>query len=123
MKRILFVDDERNILEGLRNRLRHQRQNWNMEFVKSAREALDAMDREHFDVIVSDLRMPGMDGVALLRWVREAYPAVARIVLSGHADEGAMLRATAIAHQFLRKPSDPGVLESLVARVCDVQAL
>jgi HD-like signal output (HDOD) protein len=122
-KRILFVDDERNILEGLRNRLRHRRQNWDMEFVESAREALDAMERERFDVVVSDLRMPGMDGVALLRRVREAHPAVARIVLSGYADEGAMLRATAIAHQFLPKPSDPGVLESVVARVCDLQAL
>ena len=123
MKRILFVDDECNILEGLRNRLRHQRQKWDMEFVGSAREALEVMEREHFDVVVSDLRMPGMDGVALLRRVREAYPAVARIVLSGHADQGAMLRAMAIAHQFLPKPNDPGVLESMVARVCDLQAL
>lgn len=122
-KRILFVDDERNILEGLRHRLRHQRQNWDMEFVESAREALEVMGREHFDVIVSDLRMPGMDGVALLRWVRRTHPAVARIVLSGHADQDAMMRAMAIAHQFLPKPSDPGMIESAVARVCDLQAL
>jgi len=122
-KRILFVDDERNILEGLRHRLRHQRQNWDMEFVESAREALDLMERERFDVVVSDLRMPEMDGVALLRRVREAHPAVARIVLSGHADQDVMLRAMAIAHQFLPKPSDPGLIESAVARVCDLQAL
>jgi HD-like signal output (HDOD) protein len=122
-KHILFVDDERDILEGLRNRLRHHRQKWEMSFVESGSEALAALAREPFDVIVSDMRMPGMDGNALLQQVRETYPAVTRIVLSGHANEGAMLRAVATAHQYLLKPCDPGVLEGLVDRVCGLQDL
>lgn len=122
-KRILFVDDEHSLLEGLRNRLRHQRHKWDMKFAGSGREALEVLAREHFDVIVSDLRMPDMDGATLLQRVREAYPSVTRIVLSGHADESAMFRTMAAAHQFLPKPCDPGVLENVVDRACNLQTL
>ncbi|NTV53257.1 MAG: HDOD domain-containing protein [Candidatus Firestonebacteria bacterium] len=120
-KQILFVDDEQNILNGLRHRLHYQREKWDMTFVESGREALAALERAHFDVIISDMRMPEMDGPALLQRVRETHPGVARIVLSGHADEEAMLRVMATAHQFLFKPCDFGLLESIISRVCNLQ--
>lgn len=120
-RRILFVDDERNILEGLRHRLHHQRRRWEMRFVESGREALEVLAGERFDVIVSDMRMPEMDGTALLRAVWQEYPEMARIVLSGHADERAMLHAMTIAHQFLPKPCDAAVLVNVVERVCDLR--
>lgn len=122
-KRILFVDDEPLVLAALSNRLRPQRHKWDMVFVPSGEEALEALARAPADVIVTDMRMPGMDGPTLLHRVCEDYPGVARIVLSGHAEKGAVLRAMATAHQFLPKPSDAGLLELAIERVCAVQSL
>jgi HD-like signal output (HDOD) protein len=120
-KRILFVDDERSLLDGLRARLRPQRTRWQMSFVDSGHLALEFLAHEPVDVVVSDIRMPGMDGTALLEQVRDRYPGVARIVLSGHADDGALIRAMATAHVFLPKPCEAGVLEGVVERVCGLQ--
>jgi len=122
-KRIIFVDDEPSILEGLRNRLRRQRRVWEMSFVGSGREALQALSDEPFDVIVSDMRMPEMDGATLLASVQAKYPSVARIVLSGHSELESALRAVPVAHQFLTKPCDAGVLENVVERACRLQTL
>jgi putative nucleotidyltransferase with HDIG domain len=122
-RRILFVDDEQSILEGLRNRLRRKRDQWEMHFALGGKEALLQLLEQPFDVIVTDMRMPGMDGAALLREVQSFYPDVVRIVLSGHAEFEAALRAVPVAHQFLAKPCDPGVLENVVERACQLQRL
>jgi len=122
-KHILFVDDEPLILEGLRNRLRRQRGKWEMTFVGSGREALKVLESTPVDVVVSDMRMPGMDGATLLKTVKENYPGVARIMLSGHAELESAVRAVLVAHQFLTKPCDVGVLENVIERVCSLQAL
>ena len=66
MRRVLFVDDEDNVLQGLRRMLRDMRRDWVMEFAASGEEGLRALEASHFDVVVSDMRMPGMDGAALL---------------------------------------------------------
>jgi len=121
--RILFVDDEPKILEGLRHRLHRQRNKWHMLFVQSGPAALDVLAREPIDVIVSDMRMPEMDGATLLKKVQELHPRVVRIVLSGHAELETALRAVPVAHQFLSKPCEPGVLENVVERACNLQSL
>jgi HD-like signal output (HDOD) protein len=123
MKRILFVDDDPNVLEGLESRLRRQRKKWIMRFVGSGKEALEILGTEPFDVVVSDMRMPKMDGATLLKAVQERHPEVVRIVLSGHADLECSLRAVPVAHQFLTKPCEPGLIESVVERACSLQAL
>ena len=123
MKRILFVDDEQSVLSGLRNALRKQRSHWNMAFALGGQAALAELAKEPTDVIVSDMRMPGMDGASLLERVRDEYPGVARIVLSGHAEPEALMRATRVAHQFLSKPCDPETLRVVVERTCNVQLL
>ncbi len=122
-KHVLFVDDDPGILEGLRNRLRRQRSKWEMTFVESGREALEVLDTRPIDVIVTDMRMPEMDGAALLERVQEKHPEVARIVLSGYAEMESTLRAVPIAHQFLTKPCDTGVLENVVERACALGTL
>ncbi len=122
-KRILFVDDEPRILEGLQHRLRRQRRRWEMSFVGSGREALEVLAAESIDVIVSDMRMPQMDGVTLLRRVQNEHSRVVRIILSGHAELENAIRAVPVAHQFLNKPCDAGVLENVVDRACSLQAL
>lgn len=123
MKRILFVDDEPKILDGLRDLLRKERKQWDMVFALGGQEALDELARGRFDVVVSDMRMPGIDGVMLLKMVKEKYPATARIILSGHAEREAVVNALPVAHQFLSKPCDADVLRTVVDRACGLQAL
>ena len=69
-RKILFVDDSREILEGLRVMLRRQRHEWDMTFVESGRMALRVLQAAPHDVIVSDIRMPEMDGCTLLTNLR-----------------------------------------------------
>ena len=123
MKHILFVDDEPMILQGLQNLLRKQRRKWNMVFAEGGEQALSKLAERHFDVIVSDMRMPGIDGATLLKKVQKDYPHMVRIVLSGHAEMEAALRAIPVSHQFLSKPCDSGNLEDAIERACDLKAL
>lgn len=123
LRHVLFVDDEANVLGALANRLRRHRDRWNMVFAGSGADALSALTASRFDVIVSDLRMPGMDGAELLERVRASFPHVIRIVLSGHADQQAMIRALPFAHQYLTKPCAAEVLAETVDRACQLQTL
>ena len=114
MFRVLFVDDEPQILNGLRWMLSGSKERWQVLFAGSGSLALQMMEVSPVDVIVSDIRMPEMTGPQLLREVRRLYPATARVVLSGFADE-AMIRDTiGVAHQFLSKPCDAGAIEQVV---------
>lgn len=115
-KRVLFVDDERAVLDGLQNLLRKDRKRWDMVFAAGANEALAELEKAPFDVVVSDMRMPGMDGAALLAKTRELYPATARIILSGHSERDAILRSLAVAHQFLGKPCEADHLRAVIER-------
>ncbi len=116
MKRILFVDDEASILDGLRRVLRRMSSEWEMAFAPSGDAALLLLESSSFDVIVTDMRMPGMDGAALLEIVREKYPSMLRIILSGYTELQASMRAVPVAHQFLQKPCDPAMLRAGIAR-------
>jgi HD-like signal output (HDOD) protein len=123
MRRVLFVDDEPRFLEGLQRMLRLQKQEWEMAFAPSGHTALALMEASPFDVIVSDMRMPGIDGAALLAHVRERYPQVVRIVLSDNAEISTALRVVPVAHQFLAKPCDAEMLRVAIERACHLKAL
>jgi len=123
MRRVLFVDDEPRILEGLRRMLRPQRHEWEVAFAPGGEAALAMMEALPFDVIVSDMRMPGIDGATLLCRVREQYPQMVRIVLSGYTELSAALRVVPVAHQFLAKPCDAEMLRVAVERACHLKAL
>ncbi len=116
MKRILFVDDEVSILDGLKRMLRPMRTEWEMAFAPGGEAALSIMEAAPFDVIVTDMRMPGMDGASLLEIVRAKHPSMLRIILSGYTELQASLRAVPVAHQFLLKPCDPEMLRAGIAR-------
>jgi HD-like signal output (HDOD) protein len=122
-QRVLFVDDEQPILDGLQNLLRKDRARWEMVFVDGAEAALRALEVGPFDVVVTDMRMPGMDGAGLLAEVKERFPAMARIVLSGHAEREAVLRAIPAAHQYLSKPCDAAALRVAIERTCELKRL
>jgi len=113
---ILFVDDEKNVLQGIRRMFRGMRDSWEMSFAESGPEALDILSKNKMDVIVSDMRMPGMDGAALLTEVLNRFPEVIRIVLSGHSDIEMVVKSVLPAHQYLSKPCDPEKLKSVVER-------
>jgi putative nucleotidyltransferase with HDIG domain len=123
MRRVLFVDDDPDILAGLQLALRKSRSKWQSEFVVGGLSAIQALGQSSFDVIVTELRMRHLDGAALLRQVEQAHPRMVRIVLSGDAEAGSALRAVPVAHQFLSKPCDARTLEAVVDRACNLQAL
>ena len=100
--RVLFVDDEPMVLKGLQRSLRKMRNEWEMVFTSSSKEALEIMDSGSFDVIVSDLRMPEMDGTQLLAEVKGKHPEVVRVILSGQVEQEATLKSVQLAHQDLQ---------------------
>ena len=122
-RRILFVDDEPNVLEGLRDLLRRHRNRWDMVFLGGGQEAIDELTRSKFDILISDMRMPGVDGATLLGYAQEHHPEVVRIVLSGYTEMDAALRAVPVAQQFLTKPCKPDELENVVERATQLQSL
>jgi HD-like signal output (HDOD) protein/CheY-like chemotaxis protein len=105
-KRILFVDDEPMVLKGIERSLRSIRGQWEMEFAGSGPDALAIMDGKPFDVVISDMRMPGMDGAELLEQVKAKYPRTVRMVLSGQSDQETILRSVGPTHQYISKPCD-----------------
>lgn len=121
--RILFVDDEPNILQGLRRALRPRAGAWEMAYAASAAEALGLLEKQPFDVVASDLQMPGVDGAALLGEVKRRWPTALRIVLSGSSEEGSVMRTVHEAHQYVSKPCDVAVLTKVVDRAMKLRAL
>ncbi len=120
---MLFVDDEQDVLDGLRDALRPYHRVWRMRFADSGAAALAELKAEPADVIVSAIQMAGMDGVALLTRVQERYPATIRLVLSGYANLEVVARAATVSHRILAKPCDVGELEIVVERSCALHEL
>ena len=115
-KRVLFVDDEPNILDGLRRMLRSMRKEFELCFADGGANALAMLNENGFDIIVSDMRMPGMDGAQFLAEVKKISPQSIRIMLTGQADEESVLRTVGVVHQFLAKPCDPVKLKEILLR-------
>lgn len=123
MRKILFVDDEPRVLEGLQSLLRRHRRKWDMAFALGGEAALKLLQTQVFDVLVTDMRMPGIDGVQLLRYAQREHPKTVRIVLSGYMELQATLEAMPVAHQFLSKPCDAQELENVIERASNLQSL
>jgi len=120
--RIVFVDDEARVLSGLRRQLHARRGEWELFFVEGGPQCLAALEQSPADVVVSDMRMPGMDGAQLLARVAAGWPRTARLVLSGHADPDRVQVARSCAHRYLHKPCPPELLEAEVRRVLRLRA-
>jgi HD-like signal output (HDOD) protein len=121
VKRILFVDDESKILDGIKRMLHADRKRWDMQFALGGEAALRTCEAGSFDVVISDMRMPGMDGATLLGHVRDRFPSTARIILSGYSEVTLATRSVPIAHRYLAKPCDASELQSTIERVCALQ--
>ena len=101
---ILFVDDEVSILKALKRLFMEE--DWNLLFSDNGEEGLKILEKEEVDLVVSDVRMPGMDGIAFFRQVKERHPSIVRVFLSGYADKMMVAQALAegCAQQILPKP-------------------
>lgn len=115
-KRILFVDDEPNILKSFQRMLRDMRTEWEMTFVDSGEKALACLGLAEYDVIVSDVLMPGMTGLELLSRVMQDYPKIIRIILSGHFDQDMTMGSVRLAHQSLHKPCKHEEVKATISR-------
>ena len=114
--KVLFVDDDRNVLSGLRRALRSNSPSWQCEFVTSAPRALHRLQKTAFDVLVTDLRMPGMSGALLLDEVGRKYPDIVRVVLSGAPPEELQAKPFNVNVQYLSKPCHASALVAAVER-------
>lgn len=122
-KNILFVDDDPQLLKSLGRMLWSYRDTWEMAFVTSGEQALEAMAQLHYDVVVADMRMPGMDGQQLLSRVRAQFPWVMRLILSGDSDRESIMRAVPVSHQFLTKPVTAEQLAAVIDRGCRLREM
>ncbi len=104
MVKILFVDDEPRMLRGLQRILSKKRKEWGMSFAEGGEAALRVLEEGKYDIIVTDMRMPGMSGVMLLTEVKTKYPEMTRIILSGQSDQEEVMKTVRLAHQYLAKP-------------------
>lgn len=114
---VLFVDDEPNILNGLKRFTRAKRSEWNLLFAEGGEKALSIFNAQQVDVLIADMRMPGLDGAELMQRVSETSPATMRIILSGEADLEQVYRTIGRSHRFLSKPCDPLELVKIVERL------
>jgi putative nucleotidyltransferase with HDIG domain len=121
--RILFVDDEPLLLSGLQRSLRPLRKEWDTAFAAGGEEALAMLAHEPFNAIVTDMRMPGMDGAALLNEVMRLYPDMLRLVLSGQSDLESVVKSAGVTHQYLSKPCSIEVMRDAVNRAVALHQL
>ena len=111
---ILLVDDEKDVLHALERFLK--REGYHTISATSGEEGLKKINNKSISMVISDLRMPGMDGIEFLKKVREISPETLRIILSGHADLKAALRSINVGEifRFITKPWDPEELKEVV---------
>ena len=119
--KLLLVDDEENILRSLKRVLR--REPWELVTVNSGEEALAAMAEQKFDLVISDARMPGMDGPTLLAEIRRKYPWCVRILLTGYADITSTINAIndGQIYRYISKPWDDDELRLIIRQALAFQ--
>lgn len=115
--KILFVDDEPGIVNGIKRMIRQLKNTWEIDYVLSGKEAIEFININSVDVVVSDLRMPQMDGAELLEYFLKYHPKTIRIILSGQADDSLTLKTLKTAHQFLSKPCPPELLIHTIEKI------
>ncbi|MGK9475632.1 HDOD domain-containing protein [Melioribacter sp. OK-6-Me] len=120
---IIFVDDEINVLNGLRRSLYASQFKWKASFIQSGVEALNVLKSERCDIIISDIKMPGIDGSELLRIVKKNYPQVVRFALSGFHKEDLAIQSSNIFHQYFAKPFEWNLLREKIEPVMILKEL
>ncbi len=111
--RLLVVDDEKDFLETLVKRL--NKRNIDATGVLSGEKALEVINEKPFDVVVMDVKMPGLDGIETLRELKKVNPGIEVIILSGHASVDAAMDGMKLgAYEYLLKPCE---IEELIEKI------
>ncbi|MHB9328468.1 HDOD domain-containing protein [Phytobacter ursingii] len=111
---VMFVDDENRILSGIERSVMMYNPDWECRFASSGPQALTMLEETPADVVVSDMRMPFMDGAELLARIRDCWPGTVRIILSGYSEPTSTQRMLQVAHQFVSKPCDSTALIAMI---------
>ncbi|MBA4389767.1 MAG: hypothetical protein C0399_02365 [Syntrophus sp. (in: bacteria)] len=121
-RKVLFVDDERNILKSIQRELLTA--DFEVFTAQGAREGLEILERENIDIVISDYRMPEIDGFEFLKMVKEKYPGVYRIILSGFVEQSIVFRAlsSGLAAVYIPKPWEPEVLLGRIEHIFHTRA-
>ncbi|MCD4717673.1 MAG: response regulator [Desulfobacterales bacterium] len=112
---VLFVDDEIEFLETLLKRMK--KRDLQASGVKSGEQALEFLDQNRVDVVVLDVKMPGMDGIQALREIKKLHPLIEVVMLTGHASVEVAIQGMELgAFDYLMKPVD---IDDLLYKVQD----
>lgn len=114
---ILIVDDDVNLLDGLKRSMREKQNLWKQRYASSGNEALTILASEKIDLIVTDYKMPGIDGLELLSIIKEKYPEVKRILLTGQSESEVFESSRDIAHSYLSKPCPSAEIINVIVKV------
>jgi HD-like signal output (HDOD) protein len=116
-KKILFVDDEKFILKALQREFIDS--NFEMYFADSGESGLTILEKEKIDLVISDIKMPHMDGIKFLNLVKDKYPSVTRLILSGFVEESSVVKSmvSGTASAYFSKPWQPEVLRNKVEKI------
>lgn len=123
LKTILFVDEEKFFLNAIKRSLRSLRNEWHVLFASNPVEALQTANNAPVDILVTGMLFSGQNGLDLLNEIRDRYPQIVRIILSGHADQDLILKSVDLAHQFIAKPCDDTDLKAAITRAFMVKDL
>jgi len=122
MKQILFVEDNEMLLKMYGLLMAKSRDEWKTFLVADGEAALKLLQQSTFDVVVSDLEMPGINGIKLLTEVQKLQPQCSRILISGYSDQAAAADALNCTHLFMPKPFDLKTLKATLARISSLDA-
>lgn len=117
--RVLLVDDEELVIKGIQRNL--QSIELDVDVALSGKEGLRLFKEKPYDVVISDLRMPEMDGNQFLNEICIHYPQSIRMVLSGYAEKKMLLDSIGVTHQLLAKPCDPQLLELSIRKALELK--
>ncbi len=113
---ILFVDEEKFVHKALKRSFRKMRQEWDMRFSATPSEAMEILNNEPIEVVVTETVFQGESGLDFLKVVREGHPNSVRIIMSGYSDQDVILKSVDLAHQYLAKPCEDEALKSTINR-------
>jgi putative nucleotidyltransferase with HDIG domain len=121
-KRVLFVDDEVMLLNLYQMVFEEEKEKWDINTVSNAQSALALIEAQPVDVLISDMRMPGMTGAELVHEVMKRHPKTSRLIMSGHSDSEQVAHCLGATHQFIAKPFDLKTLRNTISRVCSLDS-
>jgi YesN/AraC family two-component response regulator len=121
MYSILIVDDDDNLISGLKRSFRKKSEAWDIQYAKSAKEAVSLLELNKYDLIITDYKMPGMDGLDLLILVKEKYASVKRILLTGQSENEIFETSKDIAHVYLSKPCPADSIIEAIEKTLNLQ--